>query len=194
MKYLVINKLTKSYGNNLIFQDLSLKLESDKVYFLTSENGSGKTTFLKCLLKETFYEGEIFDKNLKYVYLPERPLVPDYIRMNTFLNTFFLFEHKSVNEIVINHYLSEFEISRFKDSFIKNLSKGSKQKMMIVKTLLEEGDIYLFDEPLSGLDQKSRKKFMDFIYALNKEDKIIIIATHYYDDYYFTNKERIILR
>ena len=191
MKSLIINNLKKTYNQNIIFEKINLTLNSNIVYFLTDENGKGKTTFLKCLIKEIKYEGSIIDNNYKFIFMPERPLLAENITVITFIKLFLLYEGVEFNDNLINHYLMEFAILRFKDSLIRTLSRGTKQKVMIIKTLLVDSDVYLFDEPLTSLDSKSRKKFMEMINDLSKKDKIIVIATHYYDDYDFKNKERI---
>jgi ABC-type multidrug transport system ATPase subunit len=71
------------------------------------------------------------------------------------------------------------------------LSKGTRQKVLIIKTLLSKADVYLFDEPLSGLDLKSRYTFMALVKTLQEQGKIVIIASHFYDDYKFSNKKVI---
>ncbi len=193
MKSIYLKNVKKAYQDKIIFENLNLELVSGKVYFLTSFNGSGKTTFLRCLLNETNYNGLIDLHDLKIIYLPEKPILASYVRVNTFLKSFYLLNNKNYDEKRVDKYYDLFHIAEYKNYYLRALSKGTKQKIMIIKTLLEDSDVYLFDEPLNGLDLDSRNSFMKEIYDLSQKDKIIVIATHYYDDYQFTNKEIIIL-
>ena len=76
MKKILINNLSKSYRNNKVFSNVNEVFFCDYIYFLTSENGSGKTTFFKCLLKETSFKGDIIDNEMVYSYLPDRVIIP----------------------------------------------------------------------------------------------------------------------
>ena len=183
MIQIIINNLYKSYGKKSVFNNVNLRLNSENIYFLITENGSGKTTFFKCLLSETNYKGSIIDKNLLYAYLPEKVITPEFVTVIDYLKMYLNLEYKEVDENLINEYLEKFEILEHKNSYINKLSKGSKQKVFIIKMLLSNADVYLFDEPLSGLDVKSRKIFIKLLKELHFRNKLIIIATHYFDEY-----------
>ena len=65
------------------------------------------------------------------------------------------------------------------------LSKGNRQKVNLIQALLGESDIYIFDEPLSGLDDITKDVFIDEVKRLRKNSKLIVISTHYLKDYRF---------
>lgn len=191
MKQIWIKNLFKCYGKNVIINNYSGILTSENIYFLISENGSGKTTFFKCLLKETKYQGIVLDSNLIYAFMPERVLFPYLVTVIDYLSMFLEHEINHYFTQIIDDFLELFEIKKYKNEYINRLSKGTKQKVLIIKTLLSSADVYLFDEPLSGLDQKSRNVFMSLVKSLQESDKIIIIASHYYYEYPFDNKKVI---
>lgn len=186
---LQIIDLCKRYGLNVIFNHFSYLFLPGYVYFLTQENGAGKTTFFKCLLREISFKGTIDDKNKVYVFLPDKVILPEYTKVIDFIIMFLGDDLDIKNRI--NEYLELFGIDEYKDVFINKLSKGTKQKVLLIKTLLTDADVYLMDEPLSGLDKNARKIFMKIINELKMKDKIIIIATHYFHDYDFDNKKEV---
>ncbi len=191
MKSIKVVNLCKSYGKNIVLNDVNLELNSAFVYFLTSANGSGKTTLFKCLLRETNFKGAIEDKNIIYSYLPDKVKIPSYVTVLEFLIMYLRIDYKDVDINIINEYLSLFDILKYKYRFMHELSKGTRQKVFIIKTLLSNADVYLLDEPLAGLDYKSRITFMMRLKDLQEKGNIIVIATHYYNDYSFDNKKVI---
>lgn len=191
MKQILIKKLVKYYGRNLVLDNINLVLNANYIYFLTSENGSGKTTFFKCLLRETSFNGMIDDNKLDYVYLPEKVNIPSYIRLMDYLKMYLSLDYNYLIEDEILDYLKKFGILSYQNMFMHELSKGTKQKVLITKTLLSKGDVFLFDEPLSGLDRKSRSVFISLVNLLHEKGNIIIIASHYYDEYDLCNKKVI---
>ena len=191
MKKILINNLSKSYRNNKVFSNVNEVFFSDYIYFLTSENGRGKTTFFKCLLKETSFKGDIIDNEMVYSYLPDRVIIPKYVKLKDFIKMYLDIDFKTFYGPIIDDYLMLFDIIKYKNKYMHELSKGTRQKVLIIKTLLSKADVYLFDEPLSGLDLKSRYTFMALVKTLQEQGKIVIIASHYYDEYKFSNKKVI---
>ncbi len=184
---IIIKNLTKIYKEQVILENISLVLDVNNIYFMTKENGGGKTTFFRCLLRECGFSGTIEDRKLAYTYLPEKPYLPSYVTVKTFL-VMFLDDMDKYQ--LIEKYLYEFNILKYKDYYLNRLSKGTKQKVAIIKTILSNADVFLFDEPLSGLDKESRKTFFKMISKI--KDKIIVIATHYYKEYNVKNKKVIL--
>ena len=62
-----------------------------------------------------------------------------------------------------------------KNSILGSMSKGERQKVNIIKSLLTPSEILLFDEPLSGLDELSRKKFLSMLVS---DDRMVIVVSH----------------
>lgn len=191
MSEIKIKNLFMSYRGKLIINNLSCTINSSYIHFLTGANGSGKTTFFMCLLGEVMYSGVIDDNDLSYVFLPDVVAVPDYQSVESFLKMFFLLDNSHKDLYLIDQYLDRYGIIELKKELVSTLSKGTRQKLLIIKTLLSRKDVYLFDEPLEGLDEVSRVLLMQDIYSLQQNGKIVIIATHYFDDYPYENKKVI---
>ena len=189
MQIRIIN-LHKEYNEKTIIPKCSCLLNSSYIYFLTNENGGGKTTFFKCLTGQTTYSGYI-DKLDSFSYLPERNILPYFSTPYIFLQSFFKLAKLSNYEALITEYLDAFNISKYKHVSFYKLSKGTKQKVLLIKILNSPKILLLFDEPLNGLDKESRDVFMRLIHQKQEEGKIIVIASHYFDEYNYDNKRVI---
>lgn len=197
MAEIKINELTKIYDfgfkKNIVFEKINLIFNSDKIHFLIGPNGSGKSTLIKCILNLIDYKGEILISSNKIAYSPEKLIMPDYLTVNQFLKTLLIAKHQNEENIQekISLYLNYFGIKKYENTNLVKLSKGTKQKINLLQAILEQADIYIFDEPLSGLDKESKKTFKQIICDLKKQDKLIIISTHHLEDYRFRNKNII---
>ncbi len=189
--------VTKSYDKGLkkhyVFSNVTHHLTSDKIHFLVGANGTGKSTLIKCILNLTNYDGKIELSSRKISYAPEKLLMPDYLTVNQFLTSLLIAKHQKKTDInnKINKYLNLFAISEYQNTNLIKLSKGTKQKVNLLQALLDNSDVYIFDEPLSGLDLKSKEVFKKEIYNLKKQKKLVIISTHHLVDYHYRNKNII---
>ena len=141
-----------------------------------------------------FAFSNIVDNDMKYVFMPEKVRFPYVLSILDYFKMFLENDYNKDFEKVVDEYLHYFGIYKYKYQYINRLSKGTKQKILIIKTILSNADVYLLDEPLAGLDKTSRLLFMSLIKLLQEKDKIIIIASHYYDEYPFNNKKVIDLK
>lgn len=175
---IVIKNLTKKYHDVTVLKNISLKFEKGKVTYIVGANGSGKSTLLKCIIESLNYDGKI-ERTLgeKFAYAPEKVQFPQYLSVKTFLNII------SENQQEIDSYLEKYNLSLDKKVKFSKLSKGMYQKIVIIGVLLMNADAYIFDEPLSGFDDVAEKQFMKDIEKLVKNDKIVIISTHFQDKY-----------
>ncbi len=188
-----IEGLTKKYDKNVVFENFNEILESDSYVFLKGENGSGKTTFINCLLSLVSYEGIIVKDDLLFSYTPEKISLPDYMTVSNFLYLIALNKKKMPSQIKeeIRTYLEKFEILEYEKAYFYKLSKGTKQKILLIQNLMSDSDVHIFDEPLSGLDEKSRKVFVSELRNIKKKNKLIIISTHHLDEYNYKKKKII---
>ena len=176
MNAIKINNLTKSYNKHLVLENIDLEISNDKYNFILGGNGVGKSTFIKCLLDEVKYQGSINLNNKKISYAPERLNLPEYIKMYDFLLLISKINGLKENT-KIDQYLETFEILKYKNYQIGKLSNGTKRKIVIIQALINNSDIYIFDEPLTGLDENSKNSFIKELRKFKKNNKIIIIRS-----------------
>lgn len=185
--------LSKSYGKLSVLEKLNIKLSSDCINFIVGPNGSGKSTLLKCIMKVIKYQGRLKGNDVAISYMPEQLPLPDYVSVDSFLTLIGKIRGMNSDEIgsVLRYYYEKFRLEEYRNTNMIKLSKGTRQKVMLIQTLMTEVDIYVFDEPLSGLDEEAKKVFMDELKLLKKKRKLIIISTHHLKNYPFRGKRVI---
>ena len=165
-----VYNLTKKYNKDYVFKDLNTTITNEKINLLIGYNGKGKSTFLKIILNLISYEG-IIEKTFKSVaYCPDKIKLPDFIKVKEFIELIKLNIEKA------NYLIDEFKIDINKR--IDQLSKGMKQKLILIQCLSKDAEAYFFDEPLNGLDDEAIKIFKGEVLSLHKKNKMIIIVTH----------------
>ncbi|ABY91662.1 MAG: type transport system ATP-binding protein [Thermoanaerobacter sp.] len=188
---LSVKNLKKYYGKIKAVDGITFELYPGEVVGLIGPNGAGKSTTLKTivgLLRKT--EGEIKvcgydykDKEArkKLSYIPE---IPDIYPMLT------VWEHMKFIALAYNldnwekealRYLEAYDLLDKKDELGANLSKGMRQKVMVICGLLHKPEVMLFDEPFVGLDPKAIRELKDTIRELKKEGKSVLLSTHMLD-------------
>lgn len=187
-----VKDVTKKLDKELVLNDVSLSLDSGKIYGLVGRNGSGKSMLLKTICGfvkpdkgyvkvggEDIYKNNTFPK--KTAALIERPnYLPD---LTGYENLKML---ASINKVIgdkeILNTLEKVNLLEEKDKKFKKYSLGMKQKLGIAQVLMENPDIMIFDEPFNGLEEESVKKIRKLLLDEKKKGKLIIIATHIKED------------
>ncbi len=169
-----------------MLDNFNYKFESSKINFIIGANGTGKSTLISCILEFLSYNGTIIHNIKNISYQPEKVLLPDLIKVYDYL--------KIINKIVLNkgcdkidYFLKIFNIEDAMNKELITLSKGMRQKVWLIQTLIKEADGYIFDEPLSGLDILTQQIFFEELKKLLEQDKLIIIITHFLDQYPLDN-------
>lgn len=193
----------------VIFKNLEINFAPEKFHFLMGNNGSGKTLFcyLLCGLSPK-HSGKItyhssLGKNTqermgKICLLTEEFLSLEDLSARQFINyTMGLYGVKSDDE-KIDYWLDYFELRKHIHKKIKNYSKGMRKKLMLLVYLVLDFAVYIFDEPLSGLDYTSQNKFLEILEQLKKQGKTIFLISHFpqifktlIDESYFIKDGRI---
>lgn len=166
------NRLTKDYGNNRGIFDVSFKITNGSCVGFLGPNGAGKTTTIRHLLGFIQnYEGKAYIKDLdckteqveiqKMVgYLPGEINFIDDINGNELIDL--IAKMKGLSDLNYAHKLLEqFELNP--NIKIKKMSKGMKQKLAIIIAFMSDPDIFILDEPSSGLDPLMQQKLVDLI-------------------------------
>lgn len=182
MKYIKCLAISKKYGSNVIFNNFSCEFDNQSINFITGVNGVGKSTLISCILEFIKYEGKITHNLNKVVYQPEKVILPDYIKLENYLTLIGMVHHEDVSQKQ-KRLIEIFGLEKVLSKELITFSKGMCQKVLLIQTLMLSADAYIFDEPLSGLDPISQKHFVEEIERLHQKNKLIIIITHFIEQY-----------
>lgn len=191
------NKLSKSYDYiEFIFRDLECTFASGEVTAITGKNGSGKSTLLKLIaglsdpttgtISYTWNDEKIELDNISYV-APYYNLYEDYSPIELF-QLFCKLQAKSISLDNYEELLAKFELSKKKNTPIKNFSSGMKQRLKIIMNLIGESQAYFFDEPSSNLDIFGIETLKKEIEYLKINGKLVVIATNESNEISWCNK------
>lgn len=206
-KIIELQNVKKKYKEITALDDMSFDICQGKVLGLFGPSGSGKTSLLKIiggLSKATKGEVKIFGEDISYKnkeFIAFKSSTFDFEEDFTgndlieLYGDFYKNFDKDYNER-LNEYL-DIDTSKF----IKNLSKGQRQKLNIALTLSLDAKIYLLDEIIDGLDQVASGKIIDLLIDKIDGKKTMIIASHkidkiedLIDDVIFLNRGKIFIK
>lgn len=190
MKYIECLNIGKKFGNNVVLNSFNAKFTNENINFITGSNGTGKSTLISCMLEFLRFDGTIRNNVKKIVYQPEKVVLPDYIKVLDYLQMISQL-HKQYDIEKIKELITIFDLTQIINKDLIHLSKGMRQKVLIIQTLMIEADCYIFDEPLGGLDPLMQETFIKELKKLFQKEKLIIIVTHFLEQYRLDNKKII---
>lgn len=183
---LEIKNIAKKFGDKVAVDNFSFTTKLGAPYGLLGRNGAGKTTTIKMILGliapdsgEILYDGKQFDRSrVSLGYMPEeRGLYLD-AKVGEQLAYFARLEGQRNVETQMNEWLERLEISEYKHKKAQELSKGNKQKVQLIATLLHSPEIVILDEPFSGLDPVNTDIFTQIIQEQVNAQKTVIFSSH----------------
>lgn len=178
MKTVNLNNVSKSYNGKIVIDSINYDFESGKCYLILGSNGAGKSTLLYLIMNLIYPNvGNVNLNNLCIGYVPDKNILPMNITIYRFLNI--ITEIKKDNILNVVMLMKYFDIYKEKMKKINQLSKGMIQKILIIQAFIGNPDILIFDEALNGLDVKMQNKLINLINKKKKENKIILITSHY---------------
>ena len=191
---LVINKISKSYGNKKVVRDISLTIKRGEIVGLLGPNGAGKTTTFYMIVglvkpdtgsilldKIEISKMPIYTRGLQGIsYLPQEPSV--FRGMNVEDNLLSIIEivekDKNKHDIIVQSLLNEFDISHVRKSKSIVLSGGERRRLEIARTLASRPKYLLLDEPLTGIDPVSIEEIKIIIKKLKQKNIGVLITDH----------------
>ena len=186
---LVIDHVTKSFGDFTAVNDLSLQVKPGRVFGLIGPNGAGKTTTIRMIVNITVPDSgriELLGQPMttalqdRIGYLPEERGL--YKRMKVGEQLRFFAELKNLNgkeaDARIDKWLVKLQLQDWKEKRTKDLSKGMQQKVQFITSVIHDPDLLILDEPFSGLDPVNVDIMKDTILELRGANKTIILSTH----------------
>ena len=182
-----VQNLTKTYGKTKALNQVNFDFNGSKVTAIMGENGAGKSTLLKiCAGVITFDAGDIIIDDLSLAtnslqvrknlgYLPEMPYMYDRLTGREFLLYIASLRKLTDAEQEIDRLSSLLDIHRFLDHEIGSYSKGMKQKISLISSIMHKPKNLLLDEPVWGLDPLTSRTLQEFI---THRQGTTVIATH----------------
>ena len=189
---ILVNSATCYKNDNLIFNDINLALKNSDIVLISGSNGSGKTTLIKSICGIQSLESgsilinDIDIQNKNSTYVENIIYVGHKNSLNNDLTVYENLEYLSAldlsikynNKVKIEEAMRYFDIYKYKDYPVENLSEGNKKKTSLARLVMTEKKIWILDEPLSFLDNKSIDIFINLI-SKNQENKgITILSSH----------------
>ena len=184
-----ISALVKRYGKVAALGGVDLEVAAGEGFALVGANGAGKTTLIRCLLDLAACDAgtiELFDlaannpaARRRLAYLPERFNPPHYLRGAEFLRAMLALGGEPYEAARAERLLDELELER--DALerpVRSLSKGMTQKLGLAACFLAQRDLYLLDEPMSGLDPAARVAVKSVLRRLVGEGKTLFFTSH----------------
>ena len=186
--------ISKQFGFFFALQKISFTIEENTTFGILGSNGAGKTTLIKLLsglINPTY--GNVLINGLNYKDHPRRikqsiGVITDksflyedltiYENLKFYDNLYYNFK-KPHTKAKIDRYTEIFKLDDWVFEPIRNLSKGMKQKVELIRVLMHNPAILILDEPFSSIDQKTIPLLIDMLVELKKRNKLtIVISTH----------------
>lgn len=182
MKELIkLENVSKKYDARLILDNVLLSIYENQSVAFTGHNGSGKSTILKILAGLiTPAQGKVIHSGrLLFHYVPER-FPKTNLTAGQYLKRMGQIDGLTHIEIEekCNQLSRDFFLEDMLGTPMKNLSKGTLQKIGVIQALLRQPDILLLDEPLSGQDVDSQQVFIKKMNELRKNNVTILMSCH----------------
>jgi glutamate transport system ATP-binding protein len=191
-----LDRVSKSFGANVVLDDISLSIDKGESIVVAGPSGSGKSTMLRCInALETIDSGEIrFDG--RSVATAGKGIYGIRAQIGMVFQQFNLFPHKTVVDNITlgptevkntsdseakkraEELLQRVGIPEKADSYPADLSGGQQQRVAIARALAMDPKLMLFDEPTSALDPEMIREVLDVMRDLAKSGMTMIVVTH----------------
>lgn len=200
MKAIEVKGLVKTYQKGFrrvkvnALKGIDFSVDSGEAFGFLGPNGAGKTTAIRILMgliSPTAGTAKIFGHQIpsrearkRFGFLPEAPYFYDYLTVAELLDfTGRLFGQSKVERARNTDRLIELvNLERVRNSALKSYSKGMMQRAGIAQALMNDPDLVVFDEPMSGLDPIGRKDVRDIILSLKEQGKTVFFSSHILTD------------
>ena len=184
MSLILLRNVCKSYGEKLLFENVNLNINSEDKVGLIGKNGAGKTTLIKIMLGLEGSSGEIIAEKFEYSYFKQiEDLNPEELTLKFVLEKDIYDSAKveSVNQFCRGLGLDCSLLYRN----VGTLSGGEKAKIFIIKSILNNPDLIILDEPTNHINFRHIPIIIE---AINRYDGAMILISHMPD---FVEKIRI---
>jgi len=189
MATIEVENLSKTFGKTVAVDNVSFDAHRGRIFGLLGPNGAGKTTTIRMINyiipqdsgKITIQGVRVSPKTQKMIgYMPEERGL--YKKMKVGEQLMYLAQLKGLDASTakkqIRYWLERFNASDWHSKVVGELSKGMSQKIQFISTIVHDPEIYIFDEPFSGLDPINSELLKEIIIELREKGKTILFSTH----------------
>jgi len=189
---IIATNVTKKFGKLTALKDVNATCNKGQSISLIGPNGSGKTTFIKCLLGMVVPDSGFITFNKQNIsldwkyrehigYMPQIGRYPENMSIAQILEMMKDIRKKKVSNLD-EELIEAFELNKIMDKRMRTLSGGTRQKVSAALAFLFNPDVLILDEPTAGLDPLSSEILKDKIRNVKKEGKLILITSHILSD------------
>ncbi len=186
---IVVDNIAKTYDTVQVVSGLSFTVNGGEIFGLLGPNGAGKTTTIRMMLQMIspnsgsvkVFGAELSEKTKEWVgYLPEERGL--YENLSVMENISYIASLRGADkdkaEKVALGLLYEVGLEDYVDKKVGKLSKGMKQLVQLISTIVHDPSLLVLDEPFSGLDPSNREVVKKIILEQKKNGKTIVLSTH----------------
>jgi ABC-2 type transport system ATP-binding protein len=187
-----VHHLRKEYDATVALENLHLEIPEGEVYGLIGPNGAGKTTLIRILatlLEPTYGSARIAGFDVCEQPLKVHPLIgymSDFFSLYDNMLVWEYLDHfarcygveRRRRAQLIDEVLELVSLQVRRDSEVKELSRGMRQRLCFAKTLLHQPKVLLLDEPASGMDPAGRLEFRELLKQLHAMGRTVLISSH----------------
>lgn len=188
MNFVEIKNISKSFGDHIIFDDVSLSIDQGQCVGFIGENGVGKSVLFKMIAGLVEVDkGQIYVKDQLVGRNENFPTnIGFFVNQPSFVDIFDGFENlkllaeikNSIDDKKVRDTMIAVGLDPDNKTKFKSYSTGMKQKLAIAQAIMEDQDLVLLDEPFNALDTKSNLEIINVINKLKEEDKTIFLTSH----------------
>ena len=191
---LTVHQLSVNYERTPVLWDLSFEIPQGKLVAMVGPNGAGKSTLLKTAVglikpisgKVCFFETALKKVRKRVAYIPQRESVDwdfpltlfDLVLMGRFGRRGLFRRPNRQDKQAVEKYLAMVGLETYSKRQISQLSGGQQQRAFLARALIQEADLYLMDEPLTGIDITSLKVIVSILERLRDEGKTLLVVDH----------------
>ena len=182
------------YRTQEALRDVNCTIKPGRITGIFGPNGAGKSTLMKALLGlvpmssgQVLYDNKPLMQQLeKVAYIPQRSQIDwnypatvwDVVMMGRVKKTGWLRSFSTVSRQIAKQALERVGIGELKNRPIGELSGGQQQRVFLARALTQEAEIFCFDEPFVGIDQKTQAIIFEVFQELAKNNKIVLVVNH----------------
>ncbi|MEE3139202.1 MAG: ABC transporter ATP-binding protein [Candidatus Neomarinimicrobiota bacterium] len=176
---LEVKNLSKSFSSLCVIDNVSCKFKEGEIIALLGENGSGKTTMLKCLANIINIDnGEINYNNNQFIFINDKPNIFGDLNIKENLRCILSIYNQKINLNKYDKFITILGLENMQSVPLKYFSAGNLQRNKLLIALNLDWKYLFIDEPFSNLDDKGVSVFQTIFLNLKTQNKTILFSTH----------------